>query len=269
MDFTKAFDLIKRDLLFDRLQQLGVDTQLLAIIKSMYESVSLRVVCNEGISKPIRSFLGVKQGCCMSPTLFGLFIDEIEEYFALHIPSVGARILDVIVAILLYADDLCLCAESASDLQLQLDILHRFCEEKGLVVNVAKSEVVVFTHSKLSWEKYGKNLVVTYNGNPLKSSTEFRYLGCILHAYKLWGPAINDRISRATSAFFLFTHRCKQHGLDDVRTKLHLLNTYVRPVLTYGCEMWGVSMCLNHNGDGIWKLSHDDEYGMRCVSLTS
>jgi hypothetical protein len=49
---------------------------------------------------------------------------------------------------LLYADDLVLLASSPQQLQQQLDHLHQSCIEKGMEVDIAKTEVVVFRHSK-------------------------------------------------------------------------------------------------------------------------
>jgi hypothetical protein len=50
--------------------------------------------------------------------------------------------------ILLIADDLVLLAPSPQMLQRQLNQLHQFCLAKGMEVNVARTEVVVFRHPK-------------------------------------------------------------------------------------------------------------------------
>ena len=46
--------------------------------------------------------------------------------------------------LLLYADDLILMSERASELQKQLDALASFCEQHRLTVNLSKTKVVVF-----------------------------------------------------------------------------------------------------------------------------
>ena len=35
----------------------------------------------EGVFELIHSNIGLKQGCPLSPTLFGLYVDEISDYF--------------------------------------------------------------------------------------------------------------------------------------------------------------------------------------------
>eukprot|EP00250_Pteridium_aquilinum_P005233 c15361_g1_i1 orf=69-221(+) len=46
-------------------------------IYALYEQVLGRVRCPGGLSDTIASTIGVKQGCPLSPTLFGLYIDEV------------------------------------------------------------------------------------------------------------------------------------------------------------------------------------------------
>ena len=64
-----------------------------------------------GFSKSFTSNMGVKQGCPLSPTLFGIYIDDLKELILEYIkyggidgPSVGLYT----VLILLYADDVIL-----------------------------------------------------------------------------------------------------------------------------------------------------------------
>ena len=82
MDFTKAFDYVVRDNLWFKLIKLGLRGNILNIIKSMYESVKSRVkFCNK-IGNEFFCSLGVRQGECLSPLLFSLFLNDIEEQFS-------------------------------------------------------------------------------------------------------------------------------------------------------------------------------------------
>jgi hypothetical protein len=144
VDFQKAYDSVRRDLLLAELAQRGVDGPMLSAIAAMYSSVSLCARQAGQLSSEFPSYLGVKQGDPLSPLLFGLFLDGIEGHVLRHAPGTGAQLSGRLVQILLYADDIVLLARTADELQAQLDALHSFCEQKCMTVNVAKTKVMVF-----------------------------------------------------------------------------------------------------------------------------
>ena len=79
VDCTKAFDYIVRDNLWAKLIKLGL--RGIYIIKSMYNSVKSRVkYCNK-LSSEYECHLGVRQGECLSPFLFSMYLNDIENMF--------------------------------------------------------------------------------------------------------------------------------------------------------------------------------------------
>ena len=132
VDFRKAFDTIPREKLWEHLSSIGIQGKMLEALKSYYANVRVCVdIPSVGTSAPFDSTMGVKQGCPMSPTLFGLYIDQLEHHLSSHAqdaPSIQGQL----VPILLYADDIVLLSKSASGLQHLLHVLHLFCDEKLL-----------------------------------------------------------------------------------------------------------------------------------------
>jgi Reverse transcriptase (RNA-dependent DNA polymerase) len=156
-------------------------------LQSMYANVPLGVVSGDGVSGSVSASLGVKQGDPSSPTLFGLFIDAIEEFFAQHLPGVGVELHDTILQLLLYADDLVFFADCEEDAQRQLNVLSDFCTQFSLSVNVAKTEVMVFCPSEPHWRRVQQSGVhLMYRDVELPLVEQFRYLGCVLHAFRGW-----------------------------------------------------------------------------------
>ena len=73
IDLTKAFDLVSREGLFLLLQKIGCPPTLLEIIVSFHDNMQATISYKGSLSDsfPIKS--GVKQGCVLAPTLFGIF----------------------------------------------------------------------------------------------------------------------------------------------------------------------------------------------------
>ena len=81
------------------------------MIKSMYENIMSRVKCNNELSEEFSCCLGVRQSECLSPFLFAMFVNDIEDFFYVH----GAEGVDITVFksfLLLYADDITFFSET-------------------------------------------------------------------------------------------------------------------------------------------------------------
>ena len=83
VDFTKAFDFVNRDILWYKLIKIGVRGKMLDIIRSMYKEVKSQVKHNNIISPVILSNKGVRQGECLSPFLFSIYLNDLEEEISL------------------------------------------------------------------------------------------------------------------------------------------------------------------------------------------
>ena len=68
VDFKKAYDAIDRSKLFADLRQIGIAGKTYNALLSLYEDVKCCVKVN--------GFYGLKQGCCLSPILLNLYIND-------------------------------------------------------------------------------------------------------------------------------------------------------------------------------------------------
>ena len=182
IDFRKAYDSVSRPLLWECLRGLGVHGRALSVLQSMYSDVRLRVRLEGVLGEMFSSGVGVMQGCPLSPLFFGLLIDRIEAFMHEMLPGVGVHLGQMLLQILLYADDLVLLAESQADLQKMLDALQQFCELMGLTVNVKKSEAVIFNNNYaprgagVTLAGEGGPSTLVYNGAPLAVKSMFVYV---------------------------------------------------------------------------------------------
>ena len=77
VDFRKAFDMVPRKNLWNRLEEIKVPLELRATAIRMYENVIAKFKNTKGWSKEINCNIGVNQGCPLSPTLFGIYIHKL------------------------------------------------------------------------------------------------------------------------------------------------------------------------------------------------
>ena len=184
VDCRKAFDTIPSKKLWKHLSSIGVQDKMREALKSCYANVRVCVdIPGVGTSTPVDSAMGVKQGCPMSPALFGLYTDQLEHHLRSHDQD-APQLLDTKVSILLHADDVVLLSKSPSGLQHQLDILQLFCSKK--LVNMSKPQVLIFNNFHHSHADH-----FTYSHQQLQIVSEYTYLGTVLHKSGSYKHAIS------------------------------------------------------------------------------
>ena len=135
----------------------------------MYTSVKSRVkYCNK-LGNEFYCKLGVRQGECLSPLLFSMFLNDIEEHFILS----GLEGIDINmfkIFLLLYADDIVLFANSAEELQEGLNMLSDYCKRWKLKINVSKIKVMIFRKAVM----LRRNLAFFYDSELLEIVSKFK-----------------------------------------------------------------------------------------------
>ena len=97
INLTKAFHLVSRNGLFALLERIGCPPKLLKMITSFHDDMNGTVQFDGSSSDPFPIKNGVKQGCVLAPTLFGVFFSlllcyafrESEDGIFLHTRSDG------------------------------------------------------------------------------------------------------------------------------------------------------------------------------------
>ena len=226
VDFTKAFDYIVRDNLWYKLVKLGLRGKILNILKSMYSSVKSRVKFDNKLGNEFNCTLGVRQGECLSPLLFSLYLNNIEEQF-LNSGLEGIDINMFKMFMLLYADDIVIFANSAEELQQSLDLLLNYCNIWKLTVNVAKTKVMVFRKGGM----LPRNMSFYYNGERLEIVKEFKYLGMVFTTGGSFAEAQNTLSGQAQKAIFKLNKYLYKFTYISPKHKLDLFDKLISPIL--------------------------------------
>ena len=245
VDFKQAYDRVPRQLLWEKLEARGLGGEWLRAVKALYADVAMAVRTSAGISPCFQATMGLKQGCPLSPTLFGLYIDDFEgcvlaaaqQGAQLDLPVLGGEAMPP----LLYADDMALLATSAAGLQAQLRLLEQYCERWGLTVNTVKTKLMLLSGARTQQQALAaaQQAGFSFGGAALEAVHSFKYLGIwFCAATSLAGSAGAARALLAGKALSSMRSRCAELGVEAVGVRLQLFSTMVDSVLSYGAEVW-------------------------------
>ena len=142
IDLTKAYDMVDRSILWNKMKGFGFGGDFLSSLKSIYSGDSVQAVVNGVSTRPVYLRRGLRQGCSLSPMLFALYMADMGQ--AITLSSEGFRVGNVVVSGLLFADDLVLVARDPDGLLRLLSLVKHHADLVKMEINTGrdKSEVI-------------------------------------------------------------------------------------------------------------------------------
>ena len=246
IDYSKAFDKIHRNILWEKLINTGIRGKILNIIRELYYKAKscVRSNNNDNFSTLFSSNVGVRQGENLSPVLFALYINDLKESLVSgleglkHVANLAEEQnfddFEVFVKLflLLYADDTVILAESEKEMQIALNTLSCYCLKNKLKINISKTKVIVFSRGKI--RKLPK---LKLNNEVVDVAWEYSYLGILFNYNNTFNRAIHARCTAAAKALFSLLKKCRKLDLP-LDLQVDLFEKLVKPVLLYGSEVW-------------------------------
>lgn len=238
IDFRKAFDSVNRDKLWKVLNKSGLNGKIVQALQSMYTVVKARVRAGADLTEEFLCPQGVKQGEVCSPVLFSLFINELTKDIiqnGKHGIQLAPEMIELFI--LLFADDVVLFSDSVIGLQTQLNTLSASAKRLGLVVNLDKSNIVVFRNGGFlnAREKW------LFDGQELKIVNMYKYLGIFLSSRLTFSHTFKDLAERASKGVSAIVRLLWSVGDFSPNVFFKLFDCQIQPILTYGSEIWGLS----------------------------
>ena len=230
VDFSAAFDRIPRNALLYKLAAIGLSSKMLNILRMLYDGTSCKVWDGSSLSDSFVVSQGVKQGCLLSPVLFSIYLNDLDDCL-----PCGVNIAGTIVKVLMYADDIVLLAESPTDLQKMIDALYIYNSRWSLKLNLDKSKVMVFRKSN----RLPANLRWYYDSNIIELVNEYKYLGIILSFNLSFTKHLQSKLASAKLAInanwlsYIFNPKI------TISNKLKIFNAAAKSIMFYGCQIWG------------------------------
>ena len=229
IDFKKAFDCIHRESLWKIVANYGIPDKVINIMKSLYRGSSCAVRVDGALSEFFEIHSGVRQGCVLSPLLFGIAMDWVLKTAMKKQAGIewvdGKKLSD-----LDFADDIALLNESWDGMQTMTSALGSEAAKIGLVINVAKTKIMCIGN----WTTTGK---ITIGTEEVEECREFCYLGSTINNDGGCDREITIRLGKANSAFGRLGRVWASKSIST-KVKVRLYVSLVLAVLLYGAETW-------------------------------
>lgn len=238
IDFSKAFDLVNRIKLMEKLHRLGIPQSFSRLIFNILQNTKLFLRSGDRLSPGFYSYNGVPQGDPCSPVLFNLFLHDLPD----HLHHVGVSIDGISIPVIMYADDVCLIGESKEDLQKALDDLEIYCGKNHLQVNAPKTKILVSHKGRLP------ECVFHLNGRALERVNEFNYLGFTLSS-QLVSSGHLHRLNTKARARIGFLFSCLNLKHLPFSLVVRVFQVYILPIYEYALPVW-ITSSVSQNAWG-------------------
>ena len=234
VDMEKAFGKVWKKGLVLQLIQAGVSHNMLEWIEKYLSQRTGRVSLQGKETRQADFKDGVPQGGVLSPTLFLVFMNSIQNIIKPHVKAA------------LYADDLALicsedsCGTAQVRLQECLTLLEQWTEDWAMTVNAAKT-----TYSIISLSTKIPNLRLKINNTLLQRKNQPKYLGVTFDPRLTWCKQIENVQKNGIRRTSLLKKLAGTSWGADMKVLKKTYVGYVRPVIEYGMASWGTAAKTN------------------------
>ena len=175
----------------------GAPLSAINVINSMYSGLESAVKLPDDVADTFPQYVGLKQGCPLSPLLFNIHINDLEDF--LKKDGHGILIGNKEISSLLFEDNVVLMANNAEDLQRLINGMAAYSLQWGLVVNTNKTQIIIFNKSgRIIAETF------TYSNITLETVDKFVYLGIVFVPSGVFTPTQSGQSQKASSALYYY-----------------------------------------------------------------
>ena len=241
--------MVSTDGLFKIFPKIGCPPKLLSIIRSFHEDMKGNVAFDSSTSAAFNILSGVKQGCVLAPTLFGIFFAVMLKHafgpaaegiylrtrtdgklFNLSRLRAKTKVQLRCLRDFLFADDAAVTAHSAKDLQQFMTRFSYACQNFGLTISLKKTQVM--------GQDVDSPPAISINDLELDVIHDFVYLGSAISDTLSLDAELNRRIRKAATIMTRLTKKAWNNSKLTVHTKIQIYRACVVSTLLYGSESW-------------------------------
>jgi hypothetical protein len=173
IDFKKAYDSVKREILYNILLEFGIPKKLVRLIKMCLNVTYRKARIGKLLSDKFRIENGLKQRNALSPLLFNFALEyairKVQE------SEVGLE-LSGTHQLLVYGDDINLLSDSINTTNENTGTLLESSRDIGLEINTEKTKYMIMSRHPNS----GQNQSIKTANESFENVAKFKYLGTTL-----------------------------------------------------------------------------------------
>ena len=244
LDLTRAFDTVRRSHLYQGMERLGVTSDLISFLQSVYNKTTYEFE-HRGTTRTVKTSRGIRQGCRAAPCLWTVFISALMMEFANQ-----TSMSFLLLCITIFADDICShqmfhSEESFINLLNAFGTLLDLIETAKLELNLAKTTVTLRMKGRLA-EKLQRRFVLRTNKGAflkvprsngtytkIKLVKSFKYLGVQLSYYNFERETMALRLRHSEQTSHQL-HRWLYTQRMNVQHRTHLWFQCTFTCLRYG-----------------------------------
>lgn len=230
LDVAQAFDTVWHEGLKCKLKR-TLPKQFYEILKSYISERYFRVKCEDEYSELKTINAGVPQGSVLGPILYLLYTHDIP----LSEETKLATFADD-TAILAVGDTV---AEATNKLQRSINAVSNWTKKWRIKLNEAKSAHVNFTNKKVN------SIPIVINSKQVPYANTAKYLGMTLDTKLRWKEHVKKKKEELNLKYRKMYWLLGRHSELTTHNKLLLYRQILKPVWTYGIQLWGCAKKTN------------------------